>query len=101
MDFFCIFVIIHNICFLLVGHSLLKEISFPFQTYHIHPVERVFSVVQLFVPQCINESVGNEFNLIAHQIFIHPNQRTIQRFVDKLFFDFNRTRNDFVNFEFR
>lgn len=56
-----------DVGFLILADSLFKEISLSLQRDHIHPLERIFDVVELRDTHGEQESVSHEFDVLAHQ----------------------------------
>eukprot|EP00760_Papus_ankaliazontas_P038938 PhM_4_TR9425/c0_g1_i1/m.5804 len=74
-------------CLLIVAHTLLEEVGLSLQRDHLHEVERVRCVVHLFVSERDHEAVGDELNVLRHELAVHPDQSHRERVADKLLLD--------------
>jgi len=79
----------HNSGFLILPYSFFKEVSFSLYRDHIHPLKRIFRVVKLLVTESVDQSICNEFDILFHQITIHPNKLNWQRIRYVFLFDVN------------
>jgi len=59
---------------LIVTNTLLKEVGFASQGNVLHEVEGVGGVVVLLVAQCDQETVGDELDVLGHELGVHTKQ---------------------------
>ncbi|KAL3526286.1 hypothetical protein ACH5RR_010942 [Cinchona calisaya] len=81
-------------CLLIIPNPLLKEVGLPLQTYQLHPIKGVLDILHFPISQCPQQSVRHKFNVLAHQIPVHSNQRAGQRFAHEFPLYIHRIRND-------
>ena len=51
---------------LVVTHALLEEVGLALQRDHVHPLEGVLDIVVLGYSEGDQESISDEFNILAH-----------------------------------
>lgn len=56
-------------------HTRLEEVGFTLQRNVLHEVERVGIVVHLVVSERDEQSIGDESNVLAHELFVHAYER--------------------------
>ena len=57
-----------------VGYTLLEEISLALERDHIHKVEGVRRVVQFVVAKSHEESIGDELDVLTHELSVHTDE---------------------------
>jgi hypothetical protein len=57
-----------------IRHTLLEEVGLALERDHIHKVEGVRHVVYLVVSESHKESVGNELDILAHELGVHADE---------------------------
>lgn len=77
-----------------VADPLLEEVCLPLERDHVHEIERVHHVVDLFVPERHEQAIGDEFNVLIHQDGIHADQRAREGVCQKLLFDRDGLHDD-------
>ncbi len=63
-----------NVSLLIIRDTLLEEVGFALKGNHIHEVKRIRLVVNLLVPKRHQESVSDEFDILAHEVRVYANQ---------------------------
>ena len=87
-------------CKRVFAHSFLKKVGFSFDAYQLHEIKRIGRVIHLVTVQLQKQAVGNKFNVLNHQLGIHSNEATRQRFTNKLGFNLNRFFDNFLHARF-
>lgn len=80
-----------------LAHALLEEIGLALERDHIHPVERVGRAVDLGHAQRLQQAVGAELNVLAHERRVHADELHGQRVLDELLLDGHGVADDLVH----
>lgn len=64
----------HDTSLLVVTNTLLEEVGLASQGDVLHEVEGIGGVVVLLVAQCDQETVGNELDILGHELRVHTEQ---------------------------
>ena len=54
--------------------TLLEEVGLALERDHVHEVEGVGGVVDLVIAQRYKQTVGNELDVLAHELSIHADE---------------------------
>jgi hypothetical protein len=88
---------VHDGCLLVVTHALLEEVGLPHQRDELHPVEGIGHVVHLLAPERHEQAVGHEFNVLAHEIPVHADERDREGVADELALDVDSVGDDLAD----
>lgn len=77
----------HDAGFLVVADALLEEVGLAGQRDGFHKVERVGRFVEFLVPERQEETVGDELDVLFHEVGVHAEQRARQRLCQELLLD--------------
>ena len=80
---------------LVVADALLEEVGLALQRNHVHPLEGVLDVVLLGHTETEQETVGDEFDVLAHQTGVHTDKFDGQGLGDEVVLDAHSLANDF------
>jgi len=64
----------HHAVLLVLPDPLLEKVGLALQRQHLHPVERVGGLVVLVRAQRDEEAVGDELDVLGHQVAVHADQ---------------------------
>ena len=84
---------VHDTGLLVFSDALLEEVGLALHGDHLHPRERITNVVDLGAVQLGQETVGNELNVLRHQVSVHADEVHGQRLGD----EFNLNINGFCD----
>ena len=87
---------VHDASLLILIDAMLEEVSLTLERNKFHPVERVHRVVKLGRSELHEESVGDEFNVRAHQVGVHADEGTTQRIAHELLLNLDRVTDDLM-----
>ena len=79
---------------LVLPNPLLKEIGLPLQRNQLHPIKRVLGIIDLRAPQCHQQPIRHELDVLAHQITVHPHEGTGKRVARELLLNRHRISDD-------
>ena len=57
-----------------IRHTLLEEVGLALKRDHVHEVEGVGSIVNLLIAKSNEQTVGNELDVLAHELGIHADE---------------------------
>ena len=77
----------HDTSFLVVADALFEEVGLAGQRDGFHEVEGVGRFVVLLVAKSQEETIGDELDVLFHEVGVHAQERTGQRFCQKLLLD--------------
>ena len=60
--------------FEVLSGSLFEKIRFTLETVHLHPFTRIANSVVTVTLETEKESIGTEFDVVAHHARVHPDQ---------------------------
>jgi hypothetical protein len=63
-----------DVRFGIIGNTLLEEVGLALQGDHIHEIEWVCHVISLLVAKRDQQPVGNELDILAHEICVHADE---------------------------
>ena len=63
-----------DVCLGVIRDPFLEEIRFALQGDHVHEIEWIRDIVALIIAKGDKEAVGDEFDVLAHQLRIHANK---------------------------
>ena len=72
----------------------LEEVGLALHRDHVHKVERVSRLVNLFVAERDEQPVGDKFDVLAHEVRVHADQLDRQRVRQELLLDRDRLADD-------
>lgn len=84
----------HDTSLLVVTDALLEEVCLSSKGDVVHEVEGVGGVVELLVPKSNKQSVGDEFNVLAHELRVHSQESTRKGVSEELLLDTDRFSDD-------
>ena len=62
------------ICLRIIGDALLEEVGLALEGDHVHEIEWVGHIVHLVVPQRNQQTIGDKFDVLTHELGIHSDQ---------------------------
>ena len=80
--------------FEIFSDSLLGEVRLTLETDRLHPFRRVPNFVVMVAPKAEKESVGAEFDVVAHHCRVHPYQIEGEGANYEFHFDLDRAAYD-------
>jgi len=80
-----------------IRHTLLEEVGLALERNHIHEVEGVRHIIYLVVAEGHKESVGDEFDVLAHELGVHPDEANRKSTCKELLFDSNSLEDDLLD----
>lgn len=63
-----------NTSFRVFGDTLLEEVGLALERDHVHEVEWIADIVVLRAAKSNEEAIGDELNVLAHELSIHANE---------------------------
>ena len=72
-----------------LGHALFEKIGLAVHRDLLHERKRIRHEIQLGVPKLRQETVGDEPDVLPHEVIVHPNQTDGEALADKLLLDQN------------
>lgn len=87
----------HDTSLLVVADALLEEVSLTGQGDVLHEVEWVGRFVELLVAERKKQPVGDELNVLLHQVGVHAEQRTGKCLGQELLLNANSLGNDVLD----
>ena len=75
--------------------TLFEKVGLALERDHFHPLKGVLDLVVLGAVQSLQETVGAEFNVLAHETRIHANQFNGESVLNKFLFNLDGIANDF------
>jgi hypothetical protein len=75
-------------------HPRLEKVGLPLQRNVLHKVKRIRVVVDLFVAEGDEQSIGDESDVLAHELFVHADQGTWQGVGEELAFEVDGFTDD-------
>lgn len=64
-----------NARLLVVAHAFFKEVGLALKRDHVHKVEGIRDVVELFVAESDEETIGDELDVLVHEGGVHADER--------------------------
>lgn len=87
----------HDTSLLVVGDALLEEVGLSGQGDVLHEVEGVGRLVELLVTEGKQQPVGDELNVLLHQVGVHAEQRTWECLGQELLLDRDSLGDDILD----
>jgi hypothetical protein len=87
----------HDTSLLVVGNALLEEVGLSCQGDVLHEVKWVGRLVVLLVTEGEQQPVGDELNVLLHQVGVHAEQRTGKCLSQELLLDADSLGNDVLD----
>jgi hypothetical protein len=64
-----------NARLLIIAHALFKEVGLALERDHVHEIEGIRDIVDLFVAESDEETIGDELDVLAHEGGVHADER--------------------------
>jgi hypothetical protein len=64
-----------NARLLIVAHAFFKEVGLALKRDHVHKVEGIRDVVDLFVAESDEKAIGDELDVLIHEGGVHADER--------------------------
>ena len=87
----------HDTSLLVVTDTLLEEVGLTSQRDRLHEVEGVGGVEVLLVAKIDQETVGDELNVLAHELGVHAEQSTGESISQELLLNADGLNNDVLD----
>lgn len=87
----------HDTGLLVVADALLEEVGLTSQRDRLHEVERIGGVEVLLVTEGNQKTVGDEFDVLAHQLRVHAEQGDRQSVSQELLLNANSLDDDVLD----
>lgn len=88
---------LHDTGLLVVGNTLLKEVGLATKGDVLHEVKGVGSIVDLVVAQGDEKTIGDELNVLLHEVAVHAQKSARQSFGEELLLNHNGISDDCLN----
>jgi hypothetical protein len=88
---------VENTGFLVIGHTLLKEVGLAAKRNVLHKVEGVSGLVDLLVTESDKQSVSDELNVLLHEVGVHAEQSTGESLSEEFLFNGNSISDDVLD----
>ena len=87
----------HDTGLLVVGDTLLEEVGLASKGDVLHEVEGVADLVHLLVTERQEQAVGNELDVLLHQVGVHAEESTGKRLRQELLLDDDSVSDDVLD----
>ena len=77
-------------CLGVFRHALLKEVGLALKRNHVHEVEGIGSIVDLLIAKSNEQTVGNELDVLAHELGVHTDEGDGESISQELLLDDDR-----------
>ena len=71
----------------IIRYTLLEEVGLALKRDHVHEVERVGNIVDLLIAKSNEQTVGNELNILAHELGVHADEGDREGITQELLFN--------------